>query len=319
MSVGVFKVLKELGSGAFGVVYQAFDSELHRDVALKFPRFLPDVDSPQWQRFLIEARAAARLQHPNICAVHQVVTDPGQPYIVMHYVQGESLKSVLKRRRRFSPADVAGCLSKVAAALAYAHGNGVIHRDIKPDNILIREDGEPMLMDFGMARVAASDAHLTATGDILGTPAYMSPEQGQGRPDDIGPATDIYSLGVLMYEMLCGRLPFRGTVYEVISQIANVQPQPPSALFEDVNAALEAICLKAMAKRIEDRFASMTDLQSALDRYPQTKTTASVAEMSDDSVDAETMDGRRATTIKRDGEIPSPLTSSPEETLTAAK
>ncbi len=263
-SFGRYRVLKLLGKGGMGAVYLAHDTQLDRPVALKVPHF-DSVDGPQvLERFFREARAAATLQHANICPLHDIGQFDGTPYLTMAYIEGKPLAQ-FAAARPLTSRQSALLVRKLALALQEAHKRGVIHRDLKPENVMIDRRGEPIIMDFGLARrTSGKDPRLTQRGSLLGTPAYMPPEQVSGNPDATGPSSDVYSLGVILYELLTGRLPFRGDAMAMLSQVLMDEPPRPSALRPGLEPELEAICLKAMAKKIEDRYASMAELAAAL-------------------------------------------------------
>jgi serine/threonine protein kinase len=264
-SIGRFEVLQQLGEGAFGTVYRARDPQLDRDVAIKVPRSGASMSRDERDRFLREARAAAGLHHPSICAVHEAgSTEDGRDFLVMAYIEGRPLSKVLQERP-MSDEDIVKTVRAIALALAEAHASGVIHRDLKPANIMINARGEPVVMDFGLARrQSSSDPQLSVHGQIMGTPAYMSPEQARGDSTAIGPATDIYSLGVVMYEMLCGQRPFSGTATEVIGQILHIPPPLPSQFRGGIDSRLQSICMTAIAKNPAERYRSMSDVADAL-------------------------------------------------------
>jgi predicted Ser/Thr protein kinase len=263
---GRYRVLRRLGRGGMGTVYLAHDTELDRRVALKVPRFGPD-DAAGRQRFQREARSAAALAHPNVCPVYDVGEIDGVPFLSMAFVEGRSLAEVLGRGP-LPPRRAALLARKLALAVAAAHDKGIVHRDLKPANVMLDADGEPVITDFGLARrLDSGDARLTHEGAVLGTPAYMAPEQVSGDVAAHGPLTDVYSLGALLYEMLTGRLPFAGLASEVLVRVATVEPRRPSDLRGEIDADLEAIVLKAMAKEPAERFPSMRALATALGDY----------------------------------------------------
>ncbi|HYT95489.1 MAG TPA: serine/threonine-protein kinase [Gemmataceae bacterium] len=265
---GRYRIRKRLAQGGMGAVYLAHDTQLDRPVALKVPHFSLEDDPTALERFYREARAAATLDHPNLCPVHDVGEVSGTHYLTMAYIEGESLAERLDHGPMVSPRESAALVGKIAVAVGDAHAHGVIHRDLKPANIMLNRRGEPVVMDFGLARrVKSEDIRLTRSGSLVGTPAYMAPEQVAGDLKHIGPANDVYSLGVILYELLTGQLPFAGTLSEVLARKLTHQPQRPSALRPEVDPRLEAICLQAMAREPADRYASMTEFAAALDRY----------------------------------------------------
>ena len=265
---GRYQILRELGRGAMGTVYLAHDSRLDRPVALKVPQFTA-ADGPEIrQRFLGEARAAATIEHPNICPLYDVGEVNGTPYLTMAYVPGLSLAQLLEALAPLPERQAAALVRQLAAALQAAHERGIIHRDLKPSNIMINQRGEPVVLDFGLARRLRQDgARLTRTGQPLGTPAYMSPEQVTGAVQAMGPGCDIYALGVILYQLLTGRLPFAGSMAEVLGQIVAQPPEPPSKHRPGLDPRLEAVCLKALSKKVADRYASMHELGAALADY----------------------------------------------------
>ena len=266
-NLGRFQVADMLGQGGFGTVYRAHDPKLRRNVAIKIPRD-DSLDPKEVERFLQEARAAAAVSHPNICPIYEINEVQGRPYIVMAYVEGKPLSELLKSKPKMSPRQAATIVAKIATAMAKAHEKGIVHRDLKPANVMIETSGRPVVMDFGLARQPrAEDAEQTQTGVVKGTPAYMSPEQARGEVSAFGPGMDIYSLGVMLYELLAGRRPFGGSVNEIIGKIQFVEPEPPSAHRKKLDPALESICMKAMAKGIEERYASMRAFADALKQH----------------------------------------------------
>jgi serine/threonine protein kinase len=266
---GRYRILKQLGEGGMGSVYLAHDSELDRRVAIKVPKFTGGADQQIIERFYREARTAASLRHANICPVYDVGEVEGTRYLCMAYIDGRPLSAYVRRDGSQPERQVALVIRKLALALQEAHSHGVVHRDLKPANIMIDRNLEPVVMDFGLARQLGrqDDSRLTQQGSVMGSPAYMSPEQVEGDVDRIGALTDIYSLGVIFFELLTGRAPFEGPMTAVLGQIMTQEPPRPSEFRRDVDPHLERICAKMMAKRIEDRYRSTKEVADALTAY----------------------------------------------------
>jgi len=259
---GPYRIEEKIGQGAMGAVYKAHDPSLDRVVALKV--ILPghDFSAAQIERFNREARAIARIKHPNIVAVYQIGEEP-QYYYAMEFIEGRNLSQLIKSEG-FQPLEAAAVCAKIASALHVAHERGVVHRDLKPSNVMIDAAREPHLTDFGLAKVESEEEQLTRTGDVLGTPEYMAPEQIDPSCGDVGAPSDIYALGAILFEMLTGTMPFAGTPIRVLWQKLNQPPRSPRALNPAVPEELEAICLKAMAKQPAARHATARDLADAL-------------------------------------------------------
>jgi serine/threonine protein kinase len=266
--LGRYEVLRKLGEGGMGTVYLARDTQLDRHVALKVPQ-VPLRDRPEvLGRLYREARVAASFQHPNFCPIHEVGESEGWHYLAMAYVEGRTLAELIADGAPMPPRRAAAIARTLAQALREAHDRGIVHRDLKPSNVMINLRRELIIMDFGLARREGSDdPELTHSGVVLGSPHYMAPEQVRAERDAIGPATDVYALGVILYEMLAGRRPYVGAMSLVLGLIATSRPDPPSKHRPDLDPELESICLKAMAHDPADRFPSMAALVAALEGY----------------------------------------------------
>lgn len=266
-NLGRFQLQEELGRGAFGIVYRALDPQLERMIALKLPRFDPESSRVQRARFHREARAAANLHHPNIVAIHDAGTVEGQDYIACAYIRGSTLREMLRRQGTPSQSVAARIVMQLASALAYAHREGIIHRDIKPENILLDEDGNPFILDFGLARCESGDVLKTHDGAILGTPAYMSPEQAEGTSSKVDGRTDQWALGVILFELLCGQRPFEGGQLQLLYAIRHVEHPVIQVLNPEVHVDLATICSKCLMKLPEQRYPSCEDLHDDLQRW----------------------------------------------------
>lgn len=263
--IGHFELLDNVGTGQFGSVWRARDTRLNRIVAIKIPR-ADELDEHRRGLFLREARAAAALDHPHIVHVYEVGEDRDSIFIASQFIDGVTLRSRLASQP-YSPHATAALLATVCRAIHHAHEAGVIHRDLKPSNILIDVDGQPHISDFGMAKQENSEVTLTLSGQILGTPAYMSPEQARGDSSRSDRRSDVYSLGVILYEMLTGQRPFDGSSTMLLLQIQSQDPRAPRSINQEIPRDLETICLKALSKAPERRFATALEMAEDLERF----------------------------------------------------
>lgn len=276
--LGRYRIIRRLGEGAMGYVYLAEHTHLGREVALKIPKFT-GLEGPDFrQRFTREARAAALLDHPNICRVYDADEINGTPCIAMEFIPGQSLARFVGTAEFNDQRRVVEVLCGIAAGLAHAHQQGILHRDLKPGNVLMKGDSVPCVTDFGLARRVDSgdESHLTHEGDILGTPAYMSPEQIEAKAKGVGTAADIYALGVVLYELLAGRTPFQGAVMSVLAQAMRDRPTPLTKVRPDVDPKLSDLCLRMLEKSPADRPQSMQEVIDLLQHWlketsPETK------------------------------------------------
>jgi tRNA A-37 threonylcarbamoyl transferase component Bud32 len=270
--IGKFELIEEIGSGSFGSVFRALDTELLREVAVKLLRSSRLAQAEDAERFMREARSAAQLKHPGIVSLYEVgKTEDGIYYLVEEFIRGVTLEQHM-RAGPMTPNVVAGMIADVARALDAAHKLGIVHRDVKPSNILVDADGHPHLTDFGLAKRDNDDVTMTAEGEVLGTPAYMSPEQARGESREVDARSDVYSLGVIFYELLTGERPFHGNRRMLLLQVLQDEPRPPRKLNDKLPRDLETICLKAMAKTPARRYPTASemaqDIQRFLDRLP---------------------------------------------------
>lgn len=265
--IGEYELLEPIGEGGMGQVFRAKQRRLNRTVAVKMILSGHFASAEEVQRFYSEAQAAAQLEHVGIVPVFEVNEFEGRHYYSMAYIEGKSLQDLISKGP-LKPAEAAELIRQIADAVHYAHSRGVIHRDLKPRNILVSQAGRPMVLDFGLAKRMNADSDLTHTGQILGTPSYMPPEQAAGKVRQIGPASDVYSLGAVFYTLLCGRPPFQSeSTIETIKQVLERPPAAPRLLNASIPLDLETICLKCLEKSPGNRFSSAAELAAELDRF----------------------------------------------------
>jgi tetratricopeptide (TPR) repeat protein len=263
--MGRFELIERLGVGGFGSVWKARDKELDRTVAVKIPR-AGAMTAEEQEKFFREARAAAQLRHPNIVSVHEVGRDGDSVYIVSDFVRGVTLGDWLTGQQ-LTNREAAELCAKIAGALHHAHEHGVVHRDLKPANIIIDGDGEPHLMDFGLARRDAGEITVTMDGQVLGTPAYMSPEQAQGEAHTADRRSDVYSLGVILFQLLTGERPFRGNARMIMHQVINDEAPSPRKLNANIKKDIETVTLKCLEKNPAKRYQTAQELAEELTRF----------------------------------------------------
>jgi tRNA A-37 threonylcarbamoyl transferase component Bud32 len=264
---GKFELLAELGRGGMGVVYKARQTDLGRVVALKMVLAGHRAGEAARERFRAETRAAARLSHPNVVPVYEAGELGGQPYLAMEFVEGPSLEK-LAGGRPVGPDQAAAWVADLARAVGHLHRAGIVHRDIKPGNVLVAPDGTPKLTDFGLARLADGDERITASGAVMGTPGFMAPEQAAGRVREVGPAADVWALGAVLYALLTGRPPFQATSpLDTLLMVIESDPEPLRTLVPGLPRALERVCLKCLEKSPAARYATADELADDLDRW----------------------------------------------------
>ena len=264
---GKYELLGEVGRGGMGIVYKARQRDLNRIVALKMILASEWASAEEVRRFQAEARATARLRHRNIVAIHEIGEESGRHFFAMDFVEGESLSAIVGRGP-LAPEQAARWMVSIAQAVHHLHEQGIVHRDLKPSNVVIDAAGEPIVMDFGLAKVFDSEHAATRSGAILGTPSYMSPEQAAGRNSLISARSDVYSLGAMLYEMLSGRPPFReATPLDTLVQVIEGEPTLLRQLRSTIPRELELICFRCLEKNPARRYASAAELAADLTRF----------------------------------------------------
>ncbi|MBX3440940.1 MAG: protein kinase [Planctomyces sp.] len=266
LHAGPYQLQELVGQGAFGEVWTAYDSRLLRLVAIKTPRSDVHISAEGLNRFHAEAQRVARLRHSNIAAVYDVGFLERRPYIVYEYIEGESLRNLLQRGR-LNEHSALSLFLKICAGVDNAHAAGIVHRDLKPANVLIDKRGEPHIVDFGMAKLPTGEPTGPGSWQLAGTPQYMSPEQAAGESGSVTPATDVYALGVILYELLTGERPFQSSSSDLLRRIREEPPPPMRERLPGADPVLEDICSKAMAKRPTDRYRTAGELGRAIERH----------------------------------------------------
>ena len=263
-----YELLDELGRGGMGVVYKARERSVNRVVALKMMLAGQFASPEALRRFQIEAESVASLDHPNIIPIYHVGEINGMPYFVMKYVDGTSLDRFARGRFTTEPQAAAELLRKICLAVHFAHQRGILHRDLKPGNILIDQHGEPHITDFGLAKRMDQDQGETQTGTVIGTPDYMSPEQAAGLSNNVSVASDVYSLGSVLFDLLTGEPPFRSkTMMQTLMRVTKEPVRSPTSLNRSIGLDLETICLKCLDKDSERRYSSAGEVAAELERY----------------------------------------------------
>src|SRR5207253_2619156 len=267
MDFGDYELLEQIGRGGQGVVFRARQKSLNRIVALKVIGLGNWATKAHLKRFRLEAEAAARLEHPGIVPIHEVGERDGSCYFSMKFVEGGQLDEVAKRQP-IPIRQAVELIAKVARTVHYAHEHGILHRDIKPGNILLDQKDEPHLTDFGLARLVETESTVTRTMEVLGTPSYMAPEQAVGNNAAVGSATDVYGIGAVLYQLLTGHPPFAGgTTYETIKLLLDTEPRQPRLLNPKIDRDLSTICFKCLEKDQKRRYPSALTLAEDLERW----------------------------------------------------
>lgn len=267
MDFGDYELREEIGRGGQGVVYRARQKNLNRTVAIKIIALGPWATEAHLKRFRLEAAAAASLDHPRIVPIYEIGQRDGCCYFSMKFVEGGQLDEVV-RHKPMPVRRAAELVAKLARTVHYAHQRGILHRDIKPGNILLDANGEPHLTDFGLARLVEKESTITRTIEVFGTPSYMAPEQAAGRNEQLTTAADVYGLGAVAYHLFTGQPPFAGgTTYETIHQVLETEPRRPSLLNPTVSRDLETVCLKCLEKEPAKRYGSAEALAEDLERF----------------------------------------------------
>jgi len=265
--VGNHEIIREIARGGMGVVYEATHLNLKRVVALKMVLAGKWASEAELGRFMLEAKAAAKLKHPGIVAIYDMGEFDGQPYFSMEFVPGSSLYDLIQEKP-MGAREAAAYIKSISEAIEYAHQHGVLHRDLKPENVMVDPSGQTKITDFGLAKQLGEDSELTASGQIMGTPAYMAPEQALGELDRIGPHTDVYALGGILYALLIGRPPFAAkNVRDLLMQVIEQEPVSPRTINPTVPIDLDTICLKSLEKEPEKRYRSAQELADELERF----------------------------------------------------